>query len=56
METAEEVGHGQRISREVIVSSSAQCFCITLDVDEEVACFEFFLLRPLFPDMFVALQ
>ena len=49
MKTAEEAGHGQGVSRKVIVPSSAQCLCITLDVDEEVACFEFFLLHPFLP-------
>ena len=49
MKTAEEAGHRQGVSRKMIVPSSAQCHCITLDVDEEVACFEFFLLHPLLP-------
>ena len=44
MKTAEEAGHGQRISRKMIVPSSA-LHCITLDIDEEVACFEFLLLH-----------
>ena len=48
MKTAEEAGHRQGVSRKMIVPSSA-LHCITLDVDEEVACFEFFLVHSLLP-------